>query len=104
MELHLLPDLGRKWHLQKALCLIRSSEKDFKGYKYELALVKDMYFTRQGSDEVKPGSIVIEMREGGNGYNNAIYAEIRVPGLNFQGEIVQFMNDRKSSKTLQKIW
>jgi hypothetical protein len=92
-----------KTMFQKALCVIHSTAKDFKANKYELALIMDLYFEQKDS-EPKPGWIEISMQPGGDGYDNAIYAEIRVPGFSFQGEIMQFMNDRNSAKKLQKIW
>ena len=89
--------------LRTALCRIRSREKDFRDHKYVLTLAKDMDFITHGP-EPEPGSFLIELRPGGDGYDNAVFADIRVPGFRFQGEVMQFMHDRRSPKPLQKIW
>lgn len=91
------------------LCTIHSSEKNFEQNEYDLPLSLDLTFEPTLTEPgIRTGTIEIVQRAGakiGNvDYEKAIYAEIKVPGFNFQGDLMQFMNSKTSPYPIQKIW
>lgn len=85
-------------------CKIRNDEIDFYANKYTLPIKLDLKFPKRPSDQApRTGSLMIDLKSGGS-YSFAIYGEIQVPGFNFQGDIMRFMNDKNSSKPVEKIW
>lgn len=92
-------------NFSSALCRIKSSDVNFQNNKYELPLSLTLTFPPTPPNTVPgTGSIDIELRQGGNGYDHGIYGTIAVPGFNFQGEIMQFMTAKASPEPVQKIW
>jgi hypothetical protein len=91
------------------LCTIHSSEKNFEQNDYDLPLSLNLTFEPKPPDTaIRTGTIEIMQRAGakiGNvAYDNAIYAEIKVPGFNFQGDLMQFMDSKTSPYPIEKIW
>ncbi|WP_298688470.1 hypothetical protein [uncultured Sphingomonas sp.] len=98
------------------LCQIRNNEIDFYANKYELPIVLYPSFSLQPNDPVQQiGTLEIELRGGGS-YANAIYAtihlpshydttrKVQVPPFNFEGDVMLFMNERNSIKTVRHVW
>lgn len=90
--------------LDQVLCQIRNNEIDFRANKYDLPIKLPLTFPlRKDEQAPRTGSIEIEMKGGGS-YANAIYGKIQVPGFNFQGDIMRFMNDKNSPDPVEQIW
>ncbi len=87
-----------------ALCEIRSGDIDFQGNKYDLPVVLDLNYPPSISDPLGwTGSINIELVTGGS-YAHAIHGDIKVPGFNFQGDIMRFMTAENSPSKVETIW
>jgi hypothetical protein len=99
---YLIYDDGGRF--RQVLCQVRNDEIDFYANKYILPLKLNLTFPVRPSDlGQRTGSLKIELKGGGS-YNYAIYAEIQVPGFNFQGEIMRFMADRNAPEPVEQIW
>jgi hypothetical protein len=88
-----------------ALCKIQSNQKDFRSNKYDLPVSLNLTFPPRPPEMIqRTGTIKIELRTGQGTYDNAIYADIRLPGFNFQGELIRFMTARESPDPVQTSW
>jgi hypothetical protein len=86
------------------LCKVRNNEIDFYANKYSLPIKLDLDFPPLPPDQaLRTGSLKIELKGGGS-YAHAIYGKIRVPGFNFQGDIMRFMNDKNAPEPVEQIW
>ncbi|HYW16009.1 MAG TPA: hypothetical protein VE891_07630 [Allosphingosinicella sp.] len=87
------------------LCKIDSTEIDFGGIAYFMPLYLNVTIPPSSPGAgPETGKINLWLGMGGNQYDHGLYADINVPGFNFQGEIMQFMSMKNDPKPLRKIW
>ena len=87
------------------LCKIDSTEIDFGGNAYFLPIYMNVTIPPSSPGAApETGKINLWLGMGGNEYDHGLYADINVPGFNFQGEIMQFMSAKDDPKPVRKIW
>ncbi|MFL6844257.1 MAG: hypothetical protein ACJ8ER_05190 [Allosphingosinicella sp.] len=90
----------------------RDSRFNFGGKKYDLPLAKDglplsLFVTPEGweSDPIqRTAKVEMWWTPGGEGYDNAIWANIGVPRFKFYGCAMQFMNSMGDPKEVELCW
>jgi hypothetical protein len=88
------------------LCGIDTTELNFDGVAYYLPVKLVLQFlSPDGTTPASQGTIDLNLCPGGSDYEYALYGDIRVPGFNFQGEIMRFSSQPNDPcKPVETIW